>query len=226
MYSILIADDESDIIELLKLYLEHEGWTILSAQDGLHAWSILESKTVDLAILDVMMPQKTGFEVLKALRARGDEIPVLMLTARSETDDKVFGLDEGADDYLTKPFAAKELLARIRSMLRRQIPMTDLILTLGDINLNRRCFELSGPKGLVRLPNKEFQMLELMMLNPKNLVTRDYFMEKIWGYDSESEINVVWVTLSSLRKKLAQVGSRVQIKASRHLGYSLEVSDD
>lgn len=223
---LLLAEDEVEMANALAMILKHNKYAVDVVHDGETALDYLSSDIYDGVILDVMMPQKTGFEVLKALRARGDEIPVLMLTARSETDDKVFGLDEGADDYLTKPFAAKELLARIRSMLRRQIPMTDLILTLGDINLNRRCFELSGPKGLVRLPNKEFQMLELMMLNPKNLVTRDYFMEKIWGYDSESEINVVWVTLSSLRKKLAQVGSRVQIKASRHLGYSLEVSDD
>lgn len=223
---LLLAEDEVEMANALAMILKHNKYAVDVVHDGETALDYLSSDIYDGVILDVMMPQKTGFEVLKALRARGDEIPVLMLTARSETDDKVFGLDEGADDYLTKPFAAKELLARIRSMLRRQIPMTDLILTLGDINLNRRCFELSGPKGLVRLPNKEFQMLELMMLHPKTLVTRDYFMEKIWGYDSESEINVVWVTLSSLRKKLAQVGSRVQIKASRHLGYSLEVSDD
>ena len=153
-------------------------------------------------------------------------LPVLLLTAKSEIDDKVEGLDSGANDYLTKPFAAKELLARIRAMTRAQTAQPSSTLSVGNLTLDRATFELKSPSGSFRLANKEFQMLETLMANPKTLVSTERFMEKIWGYDAEAEINVVWVYISYLRKKLAALNANVQIKATRNAGYSLEVKED
>lgn len=169
-----------------------------------------------------MMPKIDGLTVLRKLRAQGDPIPVLLLTAKSEIDDKVAGLDAGANDYLTKPFAAKELLARIRAMTRSQNHAVDSALKVGNLRLDLATFELSSPFGSFRLANKEFQMMELMMANPKNLIPTERFLEKIWGYDSNAELNVVWVYISYLRKKLTSLQANVQIKASRNAGYSLE----
>ena len=147
---------------------------------------------------------------------------MLILTAKSETDDKILGLDSGADDYLTKPFSMGELLARIRAMTRRKADFAPNLLEMGNVTLSRETFDLKGPSGTVRLSSKEFQMLEMMMMNRKQLISTERFMEKIWGYDSEAEINVVWVYISYLRKKLAQIGADIEIKATRGVGYSLE----
>ena len=145
-----------------------------------------------------------------------------MLTAKSEIDDRVEGLDAGADDYLTKPFASRELLARIRAMTRRQPELSDSELNFADVKLDRAGFLLTGPDGSTNLNNKEFQLMETFLLNPTRVISTDQLFEKIWGYDTESEINVVWVTISNLRKKLKSTGSRVQIRATRNVGYSLE----
>ncbi len=150
-------------------------------------------------------------------------MPVLLLTAKSEIDDKVEGLDLGANDYLTKPFATKELLARIRAMMRTQTSQSDSILRAGDLSLNRATFELSSGSGSFRLANKEFQMMEMLMCNSGHLISKERFMEKIWGFDSDAEISVVWVYISYLRKKLSALQSKTEIKAARNLGYSLEV---
>lgn len=160
--------------------------------------------------------------MLKEIRKRGNLIPVLLLTAKSEVDDKVLGLDAGANDYLTKPFHSRELLARIRAMTRTQIVQANSQLQMGNVTLDRATYELSTPSGTYRLANKEFQMMELLMSNPKNLISSERFMEKIWGYDSEAEINVVWVYISYLRKKLAALHANIQIKAMRNAGYTLE----
>ena len=173
-----------------------------------------------------MMPILDGISVLKKIREKGNQIPILMLTAKSEIDDKVLGLDCGADDYLTKPFATKELLARIRAMTRRQGEMTDSILSFGNITLDRSTYELKGPKSSFKLAAKEFQMLEMLMVNPCHVISTERFMEKIWGYDAETEINVVWVYISYLRKKLSTINCNVQIKATRNVGYSLEENND
>jgi len=218
---LLLAEDEKELSNALVAILKHNHYSIDAVYDGEEALSYLEAENYDGVILDIMMPKVNGIDVLKTLRKNGNHIPVLMLTAKSEIDDKVFGLDCGADDYLTKPFATKELLARIRSMTRRQTEITNAVLSFGNITLDRATFELKSPKGSFRLANKEFQMLEMLMTNPKYLISTEGFMEKIWGYDSEAEINVVWVYISYLRKKLTAIGATAQIKATRNMGYSL-----
>ncbi|HBZ77138.1 MAG TPA: DNA-binding response regulator, partial [Clostridiales bacterium] len=170
-----------------------------------------------------MMPKMDGFTVLRKIREKGITIPVMMLTARSEIDDKVEGLDLGANDYLTKPFESRELLARLRAITRSVATAADNTLRFGNIVLDRKSFELSGPSGSVRLAAKEYQMMEYLMSNPGTLISTDRFMEKVWGLDSDADINVVWTNLSYLRKKLTSVGSDVKIKAARNAGYFLEV---
>ena len=167
-----------------------------------------------------------GLEVLRTLRERGITTPVLFLTARSEVEDRIEGLDAGADDYLTKPFAMGELLARVRALTRRREEFLPDRLTCGNLTLNRGTLELSGPAGEAALGKKEYQMLELLMRSPGRLISTEQFMEMVWGYDAEAEVNVVWVYLSGLRKKMAAVGSDVQLKAVRGSGYKLEVRHD
>ena len=173
-----------------------------------------------------MMPLLDGISVLKEIRHDGLDLPVVMLTAKSEIDDKVLGLDSGADDYVTKPFVAKELIARIRAVTRRKTETESPNLTFGNMTLNRSTCELSTDKASIRLANKEYQMLEMFMSNPRQIISPDRFMEKIWGFDSDTEQNVVWVYISYLRKKLATVGANVKIKAARNMGYSLEAEND
>lgn len=218
---LLLAEDERSLSRALVKILEKNNYTADAVYNGEDALSYLESGFYDAAILDIMMPKIDGITVLKKLRASGNTVPVIMLTAKSEIDDKVLGLDSGANDYLTKPFDTKELLARIRAMTRTQIT-ADNKLTFGNISLDRATFELSSPTGSFRLANKEFQMMEILMSNPQHLVSTERLMERIWGYDSESEINVVWVYISYLRKKLTALHANIQIKAARNAGYSLE----
>lgn len=219
---LLLAEDEMALSKALKAILERNNYSVDAVYDGQAALEYLEADNYDGIILDIMMPKIDGITVLKEIRSKGNLIPVLLLTAKSEVDDKVLGLDAGANDYLTKPFHSRELLARIRAMTRAQIAQPNSQLQMGNVTLNRATFELSTPSGSFRLANKEFQMMELMMSNPKNLISSERFMEKIWGYDSEAEINVVWVYISYLRKKLTALHADIQIKATRNAGYSLE----
>jgi DNA-binding response OmpR family regulator len=193
--------------------------------NGADALDYLETGNYDGVILDVMMPKIDGFTVLRRMREAGNKTPVLMLTASSEIDDKVFGLDSGANDYLTKPFDTKELLARIRVMTRRSEVQSDSTISVGNLTLDVATYDLKGPDGQFKLAGKEFQMLEMLMKNPKRLISTDAFMERLWGYDSEAELNVVWVYISYLRKKLDAVGANVKIKAQRGAGYYLEVTE-
>ena len=219
---LLLCEDEVELSNALMAILKHNNYSVDAVYDGEEALQYLESENYDGVILDIMMPKIDGLTVLKTIREQGNNVPVLMLTAKSEIDDKVSGLDYGADDYITKPFIAKELLARIRAMTRRQAEITDSVLTFSNISLNRMTYELKTEKGSLRLANKEFQMLEMLLINPSNVISSELFMEKIWGYDSESEINVVWVYISALRKKLNSIDANVQIKARRNIGYSVE----
>lgn len=219
---LLLCEDEVELSNALVTMLKHNNYSVDAVYDGQEALNYLETENYDGVILDIMMPKIDGITVLKTIRSKGNNVPVLMLTAKSEIEDKVIGLDFGADDYLTKPFATKELVARIRAITRRKTEITDSILGFGNITLDRLSFELKSEKGSVRLSNKEFQMLEMLMINSLNVIATDRFMEKIWGYDSDSEINVVWVCISSLRKKLIAIGGEVEIKARRNIGYFLE----
>lgn len=219
---LLLAEDERSLSRAVTTILEKNNYSVDAVYDGAEALDYLQSGSYDAVILDVMMPKLDGLTVLKRLRAKGDRTPVLMLTAKAEIEDKVAGLDGGADDYLTKPFDTRELLARLR-VLTRGAQTVDTQMHYGNITLDRASFELSGPNGSFRLAKKEYQMMEILMSNPHNLVSTERLMERIWGYDSEAEINVVWVYVSYLRKKLTAIGANVQIRAARNAGYSLEV---
>ncbi len=223
---LLLAEDEKSLARAVSAILEKNNFSVDVVHDGADALDWLRAGNYDGAVLDIMMPKMDGITVLKTIRAEGNMLPVLLLTAKSEIDDKVEGLDSGANDYLTKPFAAKELLARIRAMTRTATAQPSSTLQVGNLTLDRATFELKSPSGSFRLANKEFQMLETLMANPKTLVSTERFMEKIWGYDAEAEINVVWVYISYLRKKLAALNANVQIRATRNAGYSLEVKED
>ena len=220
---LLIAEDEKSLSKALTVILEKNNYSVDAAYDGEEALDYLSVGQYDGLILDIMMPRMDGLTVLKRLRAKGNNIPVLMLTAKSEIDDRVTGLDYGANDYLTKPFDTKELLARIRAMTRGRSGSQSSVLTMGNISLDRTTYELSSPSGSFRLANKEFQVMELLMSNPKQLIPTELMMEKIWGFDSDSEINVVWAYISYLRKKLTALKADIRIKASRNAGYSLEM---
>lgn len=219
---LLLAEDEKALSKALVTILERNNYSVDAVDDGQAALDYLEADNYDGVILDIMMPKVDGITVLKTIRSRGNRIPVLMLTAKAEVDDKVLGLDAGANDYLTKPFHTQELLARIRAMTRTQTAQTDSRLQMGNVTLDCATFELSTPAGSFRLANKEFQVLELLMRNPHSLIASERLLEKIWGYDSDAEINVVWVYISYLRKKLSALHASIQIKATRNAGYSLE----
>ncbi|MCI9081993.1 MAG: response regulator transcription factor [Lachnospiraceae bacterium] len=220
---ILLAEDEKDLSHALVTILERSNYSVDAVYDGEEALAYLTSNNYDGLILDIMMPKIDGITVLRTIREQQNSIPVLLLTAKSEIDDKVAGLDAGANDYLTKPFAAKELLARIRAMTREHTRVIDTTLHTGNLTLDLASFTLSSPVGSFRLTNKEFQMLELLMRNPGQLISSQRFLERIWGYNSDVEINVVWVYISYLRKKLTALDGNVQIKAARNAGYFLEV---
>ncbi|MGM9553551.1 MAG: response regulator transcription factor [Faecousia sp.] len=219
---LLLAEDERSLSKALTVILEKNNYLVDAVYDGAEALEYLRTDRYDGVILDIMMPKADGITVLKTLRARGDRTPVLLLTAKAEVDDKVLGLDSGANDYLTKPFATKELLARIRAMTRAPAVQTASELTFGNITLNCATFLLSSPYGSFRLTGKEFQMMELMLRDPQQLISTERFYERIWGYDNDAELSVVWVYISYLRKKLTALQANVQIKATRNAGYTLE----
>lgn len=222
---LLLAEDERILSDALVEVLTHNNYSVDAVYNGQDAIDYLLAGNYDAAILDIMMPKKDGISVLKELRGAGYATPVIMLTAKSQIEDKIEGLDSGADDYLTKPFAMAELLARVRAISRRQPEFIGNDLKFRDLKLDRADYSLSGPDGEVRLANKEFQIMEMLMANSGQVIPTERFMERVWGYDSEAEINVVWVNISGLRKKIAALGAHVQIKAARGVGYSLEATD-
>lgn len=222
---ILIAEDEKALSDVLVKILKRNNYSVDAVYNGEDAVDYLDAENYDCAILDVMMPKKDGFEVLKSIREKGNDIPVLMLTAKTEIDDKVKGLDYGADDYLTKPFVAKELVARIRAITRRQKVITDSIISFGNITLNRTNFELKSKSGFYTLANKEFQMIETLLTANNQVVTSDNLLDKIWGYDSDTDSSIVWVYISYLRKKLTALNANVLIKAKRGVGYYVVIDE-
>lgn len=218
---ILLAEDEASLAKALVHILQKNNYSVDAVEKGTDALQYLLSVSYDAAVLDIMMPGMDGLSVLREARANGIHIPILLLTAKAEIEDKIQGLDSGANDYLTKPFDTRELLARLRAMTRSPIS-ADSTLTFGNITLDRASFCMFSPTGSFRLANKEFQILELLMRSPHHLISTEQFMEKIWGYDSNTEISVVWVYISYLRKKLTALDANIQIKASRNAGYCLE----
>ena len=219
---ILLAEDERALSKALVKIFEKSNYSIDAVYDGQEALDYLEGGNYDAAVLDIMMPEVDGITVLKKLRETGSDLPVLLLTAKSEVDDKVLGLDSGADYYLTKPFDAKELLAAIRAITRSGSEV-DTRLRFGELTLDRTSFELASVSSGVVLSEKVFQMMEMLMAKPGSVVSVDAFMDHIWGYDTETESNVVWVYISYLRKKIASLGSDVKIKAIRNAGYTLTI---
>lgn len=222
---ILIAEDEISLARALIKIFEKNNYSADAVHNGEDALAYLESGNYDVAILDIMMPRLDGLTVLKHIRASGSDLPVLLLSARTDVEDKVRGLDSGANYYLTKPFDTKELLATVRAITRSGNGQ-NACLVFGNTSLNRASYEISTPSGKTRLANKEFQMMELMMLNPDHLISAERFMEKIWGYNSDAEVNVVWVYISYIRRKLLDLGSNITIKASRNAGYCLQIKED
>ena len=222
---LLVAEDDKDLASALKRVLQMSSYDCFNAYNGLEALEVATKDKFDLIILDVMMPKMNGFDVAKSLRNLKIDTPIIMLTARSETDDKVLGLDSGADDYLTKPFQVKELLARIRALLRRSADAQEVI-NYEDFSISSSDYMLKSTTSEIRLTNKEFNMLKCFILNSKILLSTEKIMEIVWDYDSDAEINVVWAYISSLRKKLNKVGSKYTIKAVRGVGYMLGEKDD
>ena len=219
---LLLAEDEADLAEALGVFFEKNHFTVDVVHDGRAACEYAESSVYDAIILDVMMPYMDGFTALRRMREAGNKAPIMMLTARGETRDRIEGFDSGADDYLPKPFDPDELLARVRAMLRRSENYRPSVLSFGDLTLDPATGELSCGSEHVRLSGREFQLMELFLRSPGMLFSAERLIERIWGWDSEAEINVIWVNISNLRKKLKSIGSLVQISASRGLGYLLE----
>lgn len=223
---LLYAEDEISMSEAVKDILEYHNYSVDAVYDGEEALEFARLEHYDGIILDVMMPKLNGLQVLQKLRAEGCKTPVLLLTAKSEVEDRIEGLDMGADDYLPKPFVMGELLARIRAMLRRREEFTPDILKCGNISLNIQSYELSGNGQSFVLPKIEYKMMETLMLNRGIFLSTEDLLVKVWGYNCEADIGVVWVYISYLRKRLSALKANVEIKAKRNVGYTLEVIND
>ena len=222
---LLVVEDEVALAEALSEILKRNKYVVDTVYDGEDGLAYGLTDIYDCIILDIMLPKMNGIDVLKTLRKRHISTPVLLLTAKSDTEDKINGLDSGADDYLTKPFVSGELLARVRSLTRRKGEVVTDEFTFGDIALNKSTFSLSREGQFVKLSLKEYQIMELLIANPKQLIPKERFIEKIWGYESDVEYNNVEVYIFFLRKKLSAIGSSVIIKTARGIGYYLEGGD-
>ena len=219
---LLIAEDDNDIRRALAALLQKNNYTVEEAENGLDAYTFASRGQYDGIILDIMMPGIDGLEVLGKLRAEKNNVPILLLTAKSEVEDRVKGLDAGADDYLPKPFSVSELLARVRAMLRRREQYQTEDFSYGDLILNSASFELNCNGQKLPLSSREYQIMELLMRTPTAIVTSDTLMEQVWRWDSDVSVNNIWVYISNLRKKLQQLGTSVFIRAVRGVGYCLE----
>lgn len=223
---LLLAEDELDLAEALTVFFEKNQFTVDAVHDGAAAYDYACTGSYDAVILDIMMPKMDGIQVLRKLREDGVSTPIMMLTAKAEKDDRIVGFDAGADDYLPKPFAPDELLSRVRAMLRRGGNYKPPVLTFGDLTMDSGTGELRCGNGCVKLSGREYQVMELLMRAPRTIFSAEHIMDRVWGWDSEAEINVVWVHISNLRKKIKAVGSRAAIRVTRGLGYSLEDGND
>ena len=223
---ILIIEDEIALSNVLSEILKKNNYAVDAVYDGADGLDYAVSGLYDAILLDIMLPKMNGLEMLKALRSQGHSTPVLLLTAKSEIEDKVKGLDCGADDYITKPFATDELLARVRSVLRRKDVFISSEQSFGDLTIDKNTLKIATKKDEIKMSLKEYQILEMLIVNPNQIISKEKFVEKIWGYDFDGEYNSVEVYISFVRKKLTAIDSKVKIKAHRGVGYSLEVRDD
>lgn len=219
---LLVADDEKELCRALESVLTRQGYSVNIVNNGSDALSHGLCGDYDGIILDVMMPAPDGLEVLRQLRENGVLTPVILLTARSEVEDRVAGLDAGADDYLPKPFAMSELLARVRAMLRRKGDYTGPVREFCGLTLDTGAMELKCAGGTARLSGREFRMMEMLIETPRSIISTDQFIEHIWGWDSDVDVSSVWVNISNIRKKLASINAPVSIRATRGVGYSLD----
>ena len=219
---VLIAEDEFELAKGLKFLLEKNKFPVDVVHDGAAALECFGTGSYDVIVLDIMMPKVDGLKVLKTIRRTGSGVPILMLTAKGEVEDRVQGLEAGADDYLPKPFATREFIARVKALSRRNTAYAEAVLEFGDVRLDCNRYELSCGDVSVRLNNKEFQLMELFMRHPHFVFSTSHLMDKIWGQDSEADLNVVWTYVGFIRKRLKQVGGGVEIRTARGAGYSLE----
>ena len=219
---LLYAEDELSMSEAVTDILTFHKYSVDAVYDGEQAFFYAMNETYDGIILDIMMPKMDGVEVLRRLRASGNNTPVLLLTAKAEISDRISGLDAGADDYLPKPFNMGELLARVRAMLRRRENYTPEILQCGNLYLNMQNYELSANGKAYTLPNLEYKMMEILMLNQGHYISTEDLLTKVWGYETDADIGIVWVYISYLRKRISALGAKAEIKAKRNIGYTLE----
>lgn len=216
---ILLVEDDLDLVKVLNKILISNGYIVDCANDGIEALDYLRINSYDLVIMDIMMPRLDGISTLKKIRKDGNSVPVLLLTAKSMVDDKVEGLDNGADDYMTKPFQSKELLARIRALTRRQNQITTM--SVGNLTLDPNTYEMSAEKA-IKLTNKEFKVMEVLIRNTNSYLGSEKIMDSIYDISSDTEIGVIWVFISTLRKKLDEIGSNYNIVTRKGVGYRLE----
>lgn len=222
---LLYAENEESMAEAVTDILTFHKYQVDTVYDGEEALEYARNEQYDGIILDIMMPKLSGLEVLEAIRKDGCRTPVLLLTAKAEVEDRIKGLEMGADDYLPKPFVMGELLARVRAMLRRREEFTPDILTCGNLSLNMHNYELSSPSGKFLLPKLEYQLMELFMLNQGIYLGTEDILVKVWGYDTDTEVGTVWVYISYLRKKIEALNSTAVIRAKRGIGYTLEETE-
>ena len=220
---VLIAEDEIATAKALQLLLEREKYTVDIVHNGIDAWDYASSVPYDVIVLDIMMPGMDGLEVLRRIRKQRMTTPILLLTAKAEIEDRVTGLNAGADDYLPKPFASVELIARVKALSRRSEAYTDSVRQIGNLSLDGNRYELSVGSNRIRLTNKEYQLMELFSAHPGFVFSTEHLMDRIWGYDTDSEVDVVWTHIGFLRKKLKTLGANVEIRTIRGAGYALEV---
>lgn len=223
---LLIAEDDKDISKALVMIFSKNNYSVDVVFNGRDAYEYGLTNNYDGIILDIMMPELDGIEVLTKLRNKDISTPILLLTAKAEIEDRVNGLDSGADDYLPKPFAISELLARVRAMLRRKGELQPNILEFNSVTLNKSTYEIGYDDKYVRLVSREFQMLEMLMKIPGQIISTDQFMDKIWGWGSEVEVSIVWVYISNLRKKFMSINAPIEIRAIRGVGYCMEAKND
>lgn len=220
---ILIAEDEVATAKALKILLEKAKYTVDIVHNGTDAWDYIKTGSYEVIVLDIMMPGMSGLEVLSNIRENHITTPVLLLTAKAEIEDRIAGLDAGADDYLPKPFNTGELIARVRALGRRSENYSDSLQKAGNLELDGNRYEMRVGESSVNLTNKEYQLMELFILHPGHVFSTDHLMEKIWGTDTESGIDVVWTHIGFVRKKLRSINANVEIKTIRGAGYALEV---